>query len=63
MNGLYIALMPQNAEAARFLRAAVKTALRLQRGQQTGSEEQTVSNLQRIKASVRKSQGRRRKES
>ena len=51
--------MPQSVEAARFLRAAVKAGLRLQRDQQTGKDGQTVSTLRRIKTSVQKSRGRR----
>jgi hypothetical protein len=49
--------MPQTSEAARFLRAAVKAGLRLQRTQ----EGQTVSSLRRIKASVQKTRNRRSK--
>ena len=54
--------MPETAEANRFLRAAVKAGLRLQRGGESRAAAQTVSNLQRIKASVQKTRSRRGKQ-
>jgi hypothetical protein len=50
--------MPQSAGATRFLRAAVKAGLRLQKNE-SRPEGQTISSLQRIKASVQKSHNRR----
>jgi hypothetical protein len=44
--------MPETSEVARFLRAAVKTGLRLQRSQTIS--DANVGLLQRIKASVQK---------
>ena len=54
--------MPETAEANRFLRAAVKAGLRLQRGGESRATAQTVSNLQRIKSSVQKTRNRRGKQ-
>lgn len=51
--------MPHTSEAARFLRAAVKAGLRIQRGQEAG--QQTIASLRRIKASVQKTRSRRTK--
>ena len=53
--------MPQTADADRFLRAAVKAGLRLQRGEGSPGAAQTVASLQRIKASVQKTRNRRSK--
>ncbi|MCI0748870.1 MAG: hypothetical protein L0Y58_25975 [Verrucomicrobia subdivision 3 bacterium] len=49
--------MPRPTEVTRFLRAAVKTGLRLQRAHGEGTE--TVASLQRIKASMQKTRSRR----
>lgn len=54
--------MPQTDRAARFLRAAVKAGLRLQRGDGSRGPAPTVSNLQSIKASVQKTRHRRGKQ-
>jgi hypothetical protein len=57
----YSDAVPRTAEASRFLRAAVKAGLRLQR--ESVPSGQTLSSLQRIKASVRKTEQRRAKRS
>lgn len=49
--------MHQNPEAAKFLRAAVKTGLRMQTAadpDKSGLRSDGVATLQRIKASLRK---------
>jgi hypothetical protein len=58
----YTGDMPRTAEASRFLRAAVKAGLRLQRERESVTSGQTLSSLQRIKASVRKTEQRRAKQ-
>ncbi len=57
---VYSAFMPRPGEVARFLRAAVKAGMRLQRSEGTGK---TVADLQRIKVSLQKTRNRRSKES
>jgi len=54
--------MPRPVEVARFLRAAVKAGMRLQRDEEKGSAGKTVSDLQRIKVSTQKSRDRRSKQ-
>jgi hypothetical protein len=54
--------MPRPAEVARFLRAAVKAGMRLQRDEEKGRVGKTVSDLQRIKVSVQKTRHRRSKQ-
>jgi len=55
--------MPRTGETTRFLRAAVKAGLRLQREQESGAAGQTLASLQRIKASMHKTRQRRAKQS
>jgi hypothetical protein len=63
MDKRYNGGMPRTAAASRFLRAAVKAGLRLQRERDAGNAGETLSSLQRIKASLRKAEQRPRKQS
>jgi len=50
--------MARSAETTRFVRAAIKTGLRMQAAER-GAPNNGVSRLQQIKASVRKTEKRR----
>jgi hypothetical protein len=54
--------MPRPVEVARFLRAAVKAGMRLQRDEEKGTTGKTVADLQRIKLSMQKGRDRRSKQ-
>ena len=52
--------MHQTPESAKFLRAAIKTGLRMQNAaENSGTASEGVATLQRIKASLRKKKVRK----